>query len=241
MPEAKKLPAIFAVLRPTSGGSPSYQICIGTQELLTSHTLDHLDEVYQSVKNAPGEFICIREEDNRGEINQVFKARVRNQEHRVEDIRTILWWYLPHKLSYEGFQVPVIDSNRRFFLTHRFTRIVPTNISVEQMEATASQYETIKRRLYPDYRPSVRQGSAARAPTKIPPFVMELLVKNAMEKNEVCSITLQPFSDLSKLGITSCFHLFDYEAIQTWQEEKDSCPTCRSRLAFVQDFTPSST
>lgn len=241
MPEAKKLPSIFAVLRPTSGGSPSYQICMATQELLTSHTLDHLDEVYQSIKNAGDDFICRREDDNRGENHEVFKARVRNQDHRIEDIRTILWWYLPHRLCHEGFQFPVIDSNRRFFLTHRFTRIVPINVSSEQMELTVSQYETIKRTVYPNYRPSIRQAAAPRPPTQLPQFVMELLVKNAVEKNEGCPITLQPFSSLSKVGITSCFHVFEYEAIQTWQEEKDTCPTCRSRLAFVQEFTPSST
>ncbi len=63
----------------------------------------------------------------------------------------------------------------------------------------------------------------------IPKYIADVLVKNAIEKEESCPITMETLTNDSTT-ITSCFHLFEKTAIETWlNDEKNhsKCPVCK--------------
>ena len=60
----------------------------------------------------------------------------------------------------------------------------------------------------------------------LPPRIAKLLLEEAVRKEEVCSITLDPLT-LDTGVVTSCFHFFEKNAIQTWLESNKACPVCK--------------
>jgi hypothetical protein len=62
--------------------------------------------------------------------------------------------------------------------------------------------------------------------SEIPKFVASALVKDAIEKSDVCPITLELLT-IENAAVTSCFHIFEKNCIQTWLQEKSSCPVCK--------------
>jgi hypothetical protein len=63
----------------------------------------------------------------------------------------------------------------------------------------------------------------------IPKYIAGVLVKNAIDKEECCPITMETLTDESAT-ITSCFHVFEKSAIETWlNDEKNhsKCPVCK--------------
>lgn len=63
----------------------------------------------------------------------------------------------------------------------------------------------------------------------LPKYIADVLVKNAIEKEECCPITMETLS-IESACITSCFHMFEKSAIETWlNDEKNhsKCPVCK--------------
>jgi len=67
---------------------------------------------------------------------------------------------------------------------------------------------------------------------QLPNHIATLIVTDAMNKGDTCSITFEPLT-LENTAITSCFHLFNYEAITTWLNNNDTCPLCRHNLTWL--------
>jgi len=60
----------------------------------------------------------------------------------------------------------------------------------------------------------------------IPKRIAQVILEDAVNKGEVCPITMDDISiDTSR--VTSCFHIFDGEAITTWLRRKAECPVCK--------------
>jgi hypothetical protein len=71
------------------------------------------------------------------------------------------------------------------------------------------------------------------APAPPPPaFVTALVVADAVAKADTCPITLSPIT-VANAAVTSCFHVFDGEAIATWLSEHKTCPVCKQATAVV--------
>lgn len=251
--ESRELPETFAVLRPTSGGGPSYQICKRTliRELSEGGEL----RIYMEIDNAD---IQPHSDVHRIDIQisepyPIYQIPARNTIHTSSDVRKIKWWFLPHALRYETTTIPIVDSNKRFFLTRSFRRIRPSNLTHEDYQTTIAMYgsimETLGERLGMWSNVYVRFGEPVNnvpAPPPAPPlledsqrmpqFVSDLLLKDAVQKNQTCPITMTPLQELQAVGITSCYHIFDLEAILRWKRENTSCPFCRSNLSFVQPY-----
>jgi len=254
-----QLPQNFAVLRPTSGGSPSYQLC---QRSLSFHPNGNEpnSQILEFAKvtniDLPPERQnqCVRLDTV--SANTIYFTRVRNEEQNDHDIRQIKWWYLPHELRWEDTMdpIPIIDSNKRFYLTRVFHRVIPVNVTSAEMSRTVNQYASLDRQFRERinnsmYRPALPEiprrtrsplWESFRTPIRrrpepppLPSFVIELLVKDACEAKKTCPITMLPFSDLSSIGVTSCFHLFDFDSLQKWKEEHGTCPLCRTSLQTI--------
>lgn len=255
----RELPHYFAILRPTSGGGPSYQLC---EVALSRYNDEDNDEIeFANVKNLELDTAiqnqCVRLEAS--PETSIFFSRVKNEAHINQDIRQIKWWFLPHTLYWESSvfpapNIPVIDSNKRFYLTRTFHRVVPVNLTSNDWEQTVIDYGNRNREIYSlaprehrvmDIRGQVPRRSrsplwdASRAPprvqneTPLPSFVMDLLVKDAKETHKTCPITMIAFAELESIGITSCFHLFELESLERWKQEHGDCPLCRSVLSTI--------
>ena len=61
---------------------------------------------------------------------------------------------------------------------------------------------------------------------QLPKRIATLVAEDASRKNDVCAITMEPIS-LATAGVTSCYHVFDAEAITTWLADNSQCPQCR--------------
>jgi len=65
-----------------------------------------------------------------------------------------------------------------------------------------------------------------KEPAPIPAFVRNILVADAVAKAVTCPITMEPLT-AANAAVTSCFHLFQKEAIGTWLRDHRSCPVCK--------------
>ena len=66
----------------------------------------------------------------------------------------------------------------------------------------------------------------APAPAKIPQHIFRCFVDSAIEKNDVCPITMEPLVR-DTVASTPCGHLFNCEAIKMALQVSKRCPTCR--------------
>jgi hypothetical protein len=78
----------------------------------------------------------------------------------------------------------------------------------------------------PPSSPSVSPPSSpsGASPAKIPPHIVRGFVESAIQKNEVCPITLDPLV-IGQIAMTSCGHLFERQSLMNMLNS--ACPTCR--------------
>jgi hypothetical protein len=81
--------------------------------------------------------------------------------------------------------------------------------------------------------PSAPAPSASLKP--IPQRIAWLIAEDSCKKGELCSIITSEITPITA-GVTSCFHVFDYESISTWLNTKDSCPVCREKCVVTKAF-----
>lgn len=61
----------------------------------------------------------------------------------------------------------------------------------------------------------------------LPPHIVQILLEKAEAEETLCPITASPITVASGV-VTSCGHIFDREGLETWFEQADTCPECRS-------------
>ncbi len=64
-------------------------------------------------------------------------------------------------------------------------------------------------------------------PIYLPERVGFLIIDSAYKSEESCPITAIPYSELPSLTVTSCFHVFETDAVKTWLQDSNCCPVCR--------------
>ncbi len=241
--ERHPLPRYFAVLRATSGGGPSYQFCeteCEPRDLPFDTT--PVREFVSIVKNAeiPVDILKslerkIEEESTESKIQEF---RMRNEAQSDIDVRKVRYWHLNHYFFWNEYKIPVLDFTKRFFLTRTFTRIIPPNTDSNSLYYTSQNYNWIRERVIVKI-PLSQGGGALPKEHEIPQFVMKLLYEDKVVKNESCSITMTPFRELSSVGVTPCFHLFDIGALSRWIQSHRKCPLCRKQAVCFQTYDTS--
>jgi hypothetical protein len=73
----------------------------------------------------------------------------------------------------------------------------------------------------------------ATAAPQIPTRVAEVLKRDAVAKGDSCPISMEDFTASSKVAITSCFHLFQEDALTTWLQSHTACPLCKEAVTFT--------
>ena len=231
----QSLPRYFAVLRATSGGGPSYQFCETVCEVRDLQVDPPQSDSVCIVKNAEIPVETLRslerkQEDVADQNPQIYEYRIRNESQSDIDIRKVRYWHLPHYFFWNECKIPVLDFNKRFFLTRSFVRILPSTTDDESMRSTTIHYEFLR-----EHRVSKIPG-ISHAHQEIPQFVTKLLYEDKVSKQESCSISMTPFRDLATIGITPCFHLFDAPGLSRWIQTHHKCPLCRARITDFQIY-----
>ena len=83
---------------------------------------------------------------------------------------------------------------------------------------------------FPTLPASPSSSPVASRPLPIPELVGHLLIENAIRGEDSCPITAVPYREIQRISATSCFHVFETEAIQTWLREHSQCPVCRNSI-----------
>jgi hypothetical protein len=65
------------------------------------------------------------------------------------------------------------------------------------------------------------------APVKIPTHIVRGFIESAIQKKEVCPITLETLV-MGNVAMTSCGHLFERQAIVNSLASSNTCPNCRA-------------
>jgi hypothetical protein len=60
----------------------------------------------------------------------------------------------------------------------------------------------------------------------MPMHIADIIARDAVIRNEVCPITMENIS-LENYAVTSCFHVFDRDAIAIWRTTNTTCPVCK--------------
>ena len=83
-------------------------------------------------------------------------------------------------------------------------------------------------------KPSSTSGALSSGPSeapltqvKIPSHIVRCFVESAIQKKEVCPITLDTLV-MGNVSMTSCGHLFERQALASCLSTSNICPSCRS-------------
>ncbi len=69
--------------------------------------------------------------------------------------------------------------------------------------------------------------TAQPAPQPIPQFVAEALLEKSVRNEETCPITMEPLV-AGAVYVTTCFHVFEREAMDEWRTKHNTCPVCKA-------------
>jgi hypothetical protein len=75
----------------------------------------------------------------------------------------------------------------------------------------------------------------AQLPKEIPQRIAWIVAEDVSRKEENCPITLEPISPLTA-AVTSCYHVFDANAIASWFESHSECPVCKTNCVITVCF-----
>lgn len=79
--------------------------------------------------------------------------------------------------------------------------------------------------------PSPSKIAADTAPKQIPEFVCRALIREALERGESCPISLGEFTPETNMSVTSCYHVFETESLNSWLAVNNACPVCKQNCA----------
>jgi hypothetical protein len=75
---------------------------------------------------------------------------------------------------------------------------------------------------------AVGSADAVVRSQSLPKFVADALIRDAVAAAATCPITMEPIT-VATAAVTSCFHVFDANAIAIWFTNNHTCPTCKTR------------
>lgn len=70
---------------------------------------------------------------------------------------------------------------------------------------------------------------------KLPIRIAWLIAEDASKKGDSCPITMELLSPITA-SVTSCYHVFDTEAINHWLTEHKTCPVCKQACSISKAY-----
>jgi hypothetical protein len=137
--------------------------------------------------------------------------------------RPLRWWHTNKALRYDGDYTPILKINSLSALP----AMKPTSFIPIREAAVPVQVAPVA-----PVAPLIQQ---VRYPiTTIPQHTVRALLRDAAMEEEICPITSEEI-DVTNGAVTSCFHLFEKNAIAKWlllPNSRDKCPTCNAACNY---------
>lgn len=79
-----------------------------------------------------------------------------------------------------------------------------------------------------------------RMPSQIPQRIAWIIAEDACNKGEICPITMDKITPITS-AVTSCYHVFEKDALDEWFKNNASCPLCKQDAIMTVCYTPTIT
>jgi len=151
--------------------------------------------------------------------------------------RSINWMYTNQRLTCDEQRIPVI-------------RITPMSTSLPVIkpysfipitQPVVQPAQPVPQLHLPQHLAPINLAPKTFPITTIPQHIVMALLRDAAMQEEVCPITTVEL-DVTNGAVTSCFHLFEKNAIMQWllmPNSRDKCPVCNAQCnSFTLDNDP---
>ena len=244
-----KLPYLFAVMDPAPSLPSRYYVFMSYEDT-NPHTL--------TVNNmAFSKPLMIQVNDANQAIPYKTKVSYSGTQNEV-----IFWKIGIDIISEENERIPVIDFKRQLLLPSLRNRPVPVYVTPDSI-VSKSQHQTIFREhrtqmmgviaelvrvqtyiqlpsppAIQRIHPALDETVISREPAfTLPRHAATIFIKALIDENKSCCITTNPFNEISLIGITPCFHCFEFDAVETWLSSHRTCPECRAPVNSIVKYT----
>lgn len=130
-------------------------------------------------------------------------------------VRPIRWAFTHQRLRYHAVIFPVLRIMPMAALpSMKITSFIPIVVNIPAPIQPAAPQPTVQAKKY--------------TMDSIPQHIIRALLRDAVMQEEVCPITSVEL-DIANGAVTSCFHLFEKNAIMKWllmPASRDKCPVC---------------
>jgi hypothetical protein len=82
-------------------------------------------------------------------------------------------------------------------------------------------------------RAAVAPKPEVRKTNPMPKHIVQLIAENAVSRAEQCPITMDDLT-LENASVTSCYHVFNHDAINKWFEKDTTCPVCKTECTTIK-------
>jgi len=139
--------------------------------------------------------------------------RISTRKNAGNIVRPIRWIFTSQKLKYDDMSIPVLTISPMNALPNmKPTSFIPIVTNTPAV-------------------PAVPQIQAKKyTMDSIPQHIVRAILRDAVMQEEICPITSIEI-DIANGAVTSCFHLFEKNAIMKWllmPGSRDKCPICNS-------------
>lgn len=117
----------------------------------------------------------------------------------------------------KGANVDILTESDMYILSRIYTRSEFLYISIINSRNTFTQ--------------PINKTEVYHKPSK---DIIDIIIKSKVDDNDKCPISLETLK-IESAVITSCFHVFDKEHLETWFVSNDKCPSCRSSCVILED------
>jgi len=146
--------------------------------------------------------------------NHWYKISTRKNAGNI--VRPISWRFTSQKLKHDDMSIPVLNISPISALPNmKETSFIPIVTNTPAVPAVPQA-------------PILPEGPPKYPIDTIPQHIIRALLRDAVMQEEICPITNMEL-DVSNGAVTSCFHLFNRDAICKWLSmpgSRDKCPVC---------------
>lgn len=143
----------------------------------------------------------------------------------------IYLWRTPYIVFHKRKWLPILDSDERERFPGEFVYVYNSRVK-RSMRIVLAQMDlrvmisTLILELPENAPPTVSDMR-----TGIPRFVLDVLKRDAIARQYECPISTSIITSEMPLSITTCYHIFEKESLDTWLKENPSCPLCNSLVS----------
>jgi len=155
-------------------------------------------------------------------------AKINVIKHNTRDILNIECMASGQYLIYGSYRIPIIVKK-----TTSPTSF-PLSIFNKEFPCDAESLETSE--VAPLWELTAQTPVQIKKKQGIPQRIAWIIAENASQKGDTCPITLDTITPMTA-AVTSCFHVFQKDALNTWFLTDSKCPLCKEPTVATEAFT----